>query len=143
MHVTAVDEMPAAAKQPATQSHKSRTRQVLQIGMSVVLVVAVVWYVKKNVAGFSDGWAPIRGVTWLEIGVLLGFAIWEPAAYLVPTVIGAPGLTSPQALVQTEPTPAVANTVPAGGAIAIGLTYGMYGSWGFSKSRTSLSVVVS
>jgi uncharacterized protein (TIRG00374 family) len=32
--------------------------------------------------------------------------------------------------------------VPAGGAIAVGLTYTMLSSWGFSKSRTTLFVVV-
>src|SRR5438067_9186636 len=46
-------------------------------------------------------------------------------------------------MVQTETTTAVANTVPAGGAVGVGLTYAMLGSWGFSKSRTSLSVVIS
>jgi hypothetical protein len=36
----------------------------------------------------------------------------------------------------------VSNTVPAGGAVSIGLTYGMLGSWGFSKSRITVSVLV-
>jgi uncharacterized protein (TIRG00374 family) len=35
-----------------------------------------------------------------------------------------------------------ANTVPAGGAVSIGLTYAMLGSWGFSKSRATVSVLV-
>ena len=54
-----------------------------------------------------------------------------------------PGLTYRQAMVMTESTTAVANTVPGGGAIALGLTYAMLGSWGFSKSRSTLAVVVS
>jgi uncharacterized protein (TIRG00374 family) len=36
----------------------------------------------------------------------------------------------------------VANTIPAGGAIAVGLTYTMLSSWGFSKSRGTLSILV-
>jgi uncharacterized protein (TIRG00374 family) len=35
----------------------------------------------------------------------------------------------------------VANSVPAGGAIALGLTYTMLSSWGFSKSRATVSIV--
>lgn len=33
--------------------------------------------------------------------------------------------------------------MPAGGAVSLGLTYAMLGSWGFSKSRVTLSVLVS
>jgi uncharacterized protein (TIRG00374 family) len=45
-------------------------------------------------------------------------------------------------MVVTESTTAVSNTVPAGGAVSIGLTYAMLGSWGFSKSRITVSVLV-
>ena len=48
-----------------------------------------------------------------------------------------------QSIVVTETTTAVSNTVPAGGAIAVGLQYAMLSSWGFSKSRTTISVVIS
>jgi uncharacterized protein (TIRG00374 family) len=36
----------------------------------------------------------------------------------------------------------VSNALPAGGAIGVGLTYSMLSSWGFSKSRSTLSVLV-
>jgi uncharacterized protein (TIRG00374 family) len=36
----------------------------------------------------------------------------------------------------------VANTLPGGSAISMGLTYAMFNSWGFSKSRTTVSLVV-
>lgn len=122
---------------------KSIVRRVLQIAMSVVLVVAVIWYVTNNVADLSSVWGAIRAMTPIEIGVLALFAVWNLATYWIVTVLATPGLKYRQAMVQTEATTAVANTVPAGGAVAIALTYSMFGSWGFSKSRTSLSVVVS
>jgi putative heme transporter len=37
----------------------------------------------------------------------------------------------------------VANTVPGGSAIGVGMTYVMLGSWGYSRSRTSVAVLVS
>jgi putative heme transporter len=46
-------------------------------------------------------------------------------------------------MVMTQATTAVANTVPGGSAIGIGMTYGMLGSWGFSRSRTTTAVLVS
>jgi putative heme transporter len=54
-----------------------------------------------------------------------------------------PGLKLRQAAVVTESSTAVANTVPAGGAIGIAMSYAMYGSWGFSRSRASVSLLVS
>jgi uncharacterized membrane protein YbhN (UPF0104 family)/membrane-associated phospholipid phosphatase len=126
-----------------SRTAKSRRRQILRFALSAALFAAVIWYVKSNVADFSDVWAEIRAMTPIELGVLLVFAVWNLVTYWIVTVLATPGLTYPQALVQTETTTAVANTVPAGGAVGVGLTYAMFGSWGFSKSRTSLSVVVS
>ena len=42
----------------------------------------------------------------------------------------------------TESSTAVSNTVPGGGAIGIAMSYGMYSSWGFSRSRSSVSLLV-
>jgi putative heme transporter len=44
---------------------------------------------------------------------------------------------------ETQATTAVANTVPGGSAIGIGMTYSMLGSWGYSRSRTTTAVLVS
>lgn len=54
-----------------------------------------------------------------------------------------PGLTFRQATVSTESSTAVSNTVIGGAAIALGLTYAMNSSWGFSRSRTSVSLLIS
>src|ERR687891_352864 len=86
--------------------------------------------------GFSD--PDSRG----EIA-LLGIApLWNLIIYWIVVVIATPGLPLSQAAVMTQSTTAVANSVPAGGAIAVGITYTMLSSWGFSKSRSTLSVIV-
>jgi putative heme transporter len=54
-----------------------------------------------------------------------------------------PGLGFWRAMVMTQATTAVANTVPGGSAIGIGMTYSMLGSWGYSRSRTTTAVLVS
>src|SRR3712207_5846178 len=54
-----------------------------------------------------------------------------------------PGLNLRQATVSSLTTTAVSNTVVGGAAIALGLTYAMNTSWGFSRSRTSVSLLVS
>jgi uncharacterized membrane protein YbhN (UPF0104 family) len=69
--------------------------------------------------------------------------VWNLATYWIVMVATTPGLTYRQAAVATESSTAVSNTVPGGSAIGIGLNYGMYYSWGFSRSRASVSLLVS
>src|SRR5207249_2589685 len=117
--------------------------QVVWFVVSLVLVSGIFWKVLPQVADFSKVWAAIRDMTGLELIFLGLFAAWNLMTYWIVVVAATPGLTYRQAMVVTETTTAIANTVPGGGAIAVGLTYAMLGSWGFSKSRSTLSVVVS
>lgn len=118
-------------------------KRALQILVSIALLVAVFWYVLSQFADLSEVWAAIRTLTWREVVVLIAATIWNLITYWIVIVIATPGLRFMQAAVLTQSTTAVANSVPAGGAIAVGLTYTMLSSWGFSKSRSTLSVVVS
>jgi uncharacterized protein (TIRG00374 family) len=119
-----------------------RVRKVLQVAVSALLVVGIFWYVLQQFADLSEVWAAMRTLTWREIAVLAVATVWNLATYWILTVIATPGLTYPQAVVLTESTTAVSNSLPAGGALGVGLTYTMLSSWGFSKSRSTLSVLV-
>jgi uncharacterized membrane protein YbhN (UPF0104 family)/membrane-associated phospholipid phosphatase len=120
-----------------------RTRKVLQTAISVALLSFIIWFVFRQFTDFSKVLAVIRTLTWRESGVLAVAALWNLLTYWVVVVVATPGLTLAQAGVLTQSTTAVANAVPAGGAVAVGLTYTMLSSWGFSRSRSTLSVVVS
>jgi uncharacterized membrane protein YbhN (UPF0104 family) len=117
-------------------------KKLLQITVSVVLVGAILWFVFKQFANLSDVLAVIGTLTWKDAAILAAVAIWNLVTYWIVTVVATPGMTMPQAAVLTQSTTAVSNAVPAGGAVAVGLTYTMMSSWGFSKSRSTLSVVV-
>ncbi len=120
-----------------------RLRKAIQIAVSLALVVFIFWYVLRQFADLSQIWDAMRTLTPLEIGGLVVAAGWNLVTYWILNMIATPGLTFSQSMVMTESTTAVSNSVPAGGAVGVGLTYSMLGSWGFSKSRTTLSLVVS
>ena len=82
-------------------------------------------------------------MTWLELAILGLLAVWNLCTYAFVWMSVTPGLSFGRAMVMTQATTAVANTVPAGSAIGIGMTYGMLGSWGYSRSRTTTAVLVS
>jgi len=121
----------------------SNARKAARLGVSLALVVAIFWFVLPQVADFSKVWAEIRAMTMSELVILAVVAGWNLMTYWIVTVAATPGLTYRQAMVVTESSTAVANTIPGGSAIAVGLTYSMLGSWGFSKSRSTVSLVVS
>ena len=96
--------------------------------------------VHQHLRGLGDGPGHDRAAD-RDPGASL--AIWNLATYQFVMVATMPGMTLRQATVSTETTTAVSNTVVGGAAIALGLTYAMNSSWGFSRSRTSVSLLVS
>jgi uncharacterized membrane protein YbhN (UPF0104 family) len=127
----------------ATTRRGPKVRTVVSALVSIALVVGVFWWFLPQFTSISAVWASIQAMTWIEIGTLLLAAAWNLFTYLLVNVVTMPGLNLRQAAVATEASTAVSNTVPGGGAIGIGLNYAMYSSWGFSRSRTSVFLVVS
>jgi putative heme transporter len=133
-----VDQEPAAAKP------RSRTRLVVQAVVSLALVVVIFYFLLKKI-DLSQVWATITSMTWLELTLLGLLAVWNLCTYAFVwmAVTPAPQLSFGRAMVMTQSTTAVANTVPGGAAIGIGMTYAMLGSWGYSRSKSTTAVLVS
>jgi putative heme transporter len=132
---------PSSAR-PGRRWLDPRVKRALQVLVSVTLVGLIVWYVFRQFTDVSEVTAVIGDLSPAQMGVLALVAAWNLFTYWVVVVVATPGLRLPQAAVLTQSTTAVSNAVPAGGAVAVGLTYTMLSSWGFSRSRTTLFVVV-
>ena len=117
--------------------------RALRLVAAASVVVAVFWFVLPQVADLSDVWRHVTAMTPLELATLAAAALWNLVTYWIVLVQATPGLTYPQAAVLTGSTTAVSNTLPGGSAVAVGLSYGMLASWGFSRSRSTISVIVS
>jgi uncharacterized protein (TIRG00374 family) len=132
-------EQVATAHRPPTS-----TRRIVQLVLSLLLVVAIFYFLLRGI-DLRLVWAEIRALTWLEMGTLLAIAGWNLCTYAFVWMSVTPGLSFWRAMVMTQSTTAVANTVPAGvgSAIGIGMTYTMLGSWGYSRSKTTVAVLVS
>ena len=128
---------------PANRPQRPVWRRLLGPMLSVVLLAAVFFWFLPQFTSISDVWASVRSMSWVEVAVLLLAAVWNLATYQFVVVSTMPGQTFRQATVSTETTTAVSNTVLGGAAISLGLTYAMNTSWGFSRSRTTVSLLVS
>lgn len=143
----AITSSPTGPQDAASPTGRGRRlnpvlRKSLQALVSLALLAAIGWYVFQQVADLSAVWAAIQTLTWREVAALVAVTGLNLVTYWVVIVTATPGLTYPQAAVVTQSTTAVANSVPAGGAIAVGLTYTILSSWGFSKARATVSIVV-
>jgi len=114
----------------------------LKVGFSLVLVVGIFYYLLTGI-DLSLVWAEIRAMTWREDLILAVIAVWNLATYAFVWMSVTPGLGFWRAMVMTQSTTAVTNTVPGGSAIGVGMTYVMLGGWGYSRSKTSVAVLVS
>jgi uncharacterized protein (TIRG00374 family) len=114
----------------------------VQLLLSIVLVVAIFYYLFTKI-DLGEVWAEITSMTWLELTTLALVAAWNLCTYAFVWMTVTPGLGFWRAMLMTQSTTAVTNTVPGGSAIGIGMTYGMLGSWGYSRSRTTTAVLVS
>jgi uncharacterized protein (TIRG00374 family) len=116
---------------------------LLQGLVSAVLVVAIFAFALPKLADFSEVWAAITAMTPLELGTLFLVALWNLVTYWFVIVASLPGSNVWQAMKVNQASTAVANTLPGGGAIGLGVTYGMFAGYGFSRTEISLSVLVS
>jgi len=119
------------------------TKRVIQAVVSLAVVIGIFVGVMPRIANYSDVWATIRDMTGMELATLLLIGLWNLVTYWLVLVSVLPGLTYPQAAISNQASTAISNTLPAGGALGVGVTYAMYSSWGFTGADVTRSVVVS
>src|SRR3954451_12912544 len=125
------------------QHRKPLWRRLIGPVFSLVLVAAVFFWFLPQFTDLTAVWASVQAMTTTQIAILILGALWNLATYQFVMVTTTPGMTLRQATVNTETTTAVSNTLIGGAAIALGITYAMNTSWGFSRSRTSVSLLIS
>jgi putative heme transporter len=128
--------VPAAPRRPLW-------RRLIGPALSIALVVGVFAWFLPQFTSLSAVWESIRSMSAAQIAILVAAAAWNLATYQFVMTATMPGMNLRQAFVSNETTTAVSNTLVGGAAISIGLTYAMNSSWGFSRSRTSVMLLVS
>lgn len=118
-------------------------KRTLRVGASIVLVVAIFFFALPKIADFSEVWMEIGTMTWMEVAVLVAATFLSIFTYWFVMMSSLPGSNIWQTMKVNQASTAVANILPGGGAVGVGVTYGMYGGYGFTRSQISLSVLVS
>jgi putative heme transporter len=120
-----------------------RGRKVIRGAVSAALVVAAFGFALPRFASYHSVWASLQAMTWpyaLLIGVAAAASL---ASYWFGICAVLPSLRLREAAVVNLSSNAVANTLPAGGALGMGVSWAMLSSWGVGTEEYVLYTLLS
>ena len=126
---------------PAARSR--RGRKVLRLAMTAALVAATFGFALPRLASYRSVWATIQALSWEHALLLAVAAAVSMLTGWIAICAVLPAVRLRQAAVVNLGSSAVANTLPAGGALAMGVSWAMLSSWGISAADYALYTLVS
>ena len=120
-----------------------RGRAILRTAVPAALVAAAFGLALPRVASYRAVWASIDAMTW-PYALLVGTAAAASmVTYWIAIRAVLPWIRLRQAAAVSLGSNAVASTLPAGGAVAVGVSWAMLSSWGLSTANYVLCTLVS
>jgi uncharacterized membrane protein YbhN (UPF0104 family) len=135
-------EVTSAEGVSAEPKRRSPVRKIVSGLISLAIVGGIFIFAIPKVADYGEVRMAFGSLTWLEVGSLVAVTVFNLFTYWWANMAALPGLRVGHAAVLTQTTTSVANTLPGGGAIAVGLTYTILKSWGFTGTDVALYVGV-
>jgi putative heme transporter len=131
-------------REPGTAiAQPHRARKVLRIVVSVALVAAVFGFALPRFASYRSVWASLDGMAWPQVLLVGATAAASMASYWFLICAVLPSVRLREAAAVNLSSNAVANTLPAGGALGMGVSWAMLSSWGVSTADYVLYTLVS
>jgi putative heme transporter len=120
-----------------------RGRRIASVAASVVLVAAIFGFALPHVASYRSVWTSLQAMTWphLVLVVMAGGASLAAGWLTICSVL--PSIRLREAAAVNLGSTAVANTLPAGGALAMAVSWTMLSSWGVEAAEYVLYTLVS
>ena len=110
--------------------------------MSAALIAAVFGIAIPHIASYRSVWASIHAMNWPYSLLIATTAAASMASYWITIRAVLPWIRLRQAAAVNLGSNAVANTLPAGGALAMGVSWAMLSSWGLSIADYVLYTLV-
>src|SRR5580658_3328395 len=143
--MTAVAGPPAAAVAVVDPGRARRRsgREIFRTAASVALAAAIFGFAVPHFASYRSAWASMHAMTWTEALLVVAAAVTSMAATWIMICAVLPSIRQREAAVVNLGSNAVANTLPAGGALAMGVSWAMLSSWGVGPAEYVLYTLVS
>jgi putative heme transporter len=141
--MTAVAGPPAVAVAEPARSRRRSGREIFRTAASVALAAAIFVFAVPHFASYRSAWASMHAMTWPQALLVVAAAIASMAATWIMICSVLPSIRLREAAVVNLGSNAVANTLPAGGALAMGVSWAMLSSWGVGTAEYVLYTLVS
>jgi putative heme transporter len=134
----------AIRQQPVTAIPRLRRgRKILRAAIPAALVAVAFGFALPHVASYHSVWASMVAMTWPQALLVAGVAAASMVSYWIMICSVLPALRLREAAAVNLSSTAVASTLPAGGALALGVSWAMMSSWGISTADYVLYTLVS
>jgi len=110
--------------------------------VTVAVLVVVFAGIFPKVADYSQAWSSIQRMPSAYVVALVVATVVNLAVYVWPLQAALPGLRYGPGFVVRQTSFAISNAVPAGGAIGLGLQYGMLNSYGFGAGAAASAIAI-
>jgi len=141
--MTAVAGPPAAAVTDPGRPRRRPGREIFRTAGSVALAAAIFGFAVPHFASYRSAWASMHAMTWAQTLLIAAVAIVSMISTWIMICAVLPSIRLREAAVVNLGSNAVANTLPAGGALAMGVSWAMLSSWGVSTAEYVLYTLVS
>jgi uncharacterized membrane protein YbhN (UPF0104 family) len=136
-------EAPEVPQPPVARSWPRRGRRILRTVAPAVLIVATFGFALPHLASYRSVWATIQTMTLSQALVLAAATAGSLITCWLAICAVLPAIRLRQAAAVNLSSTAVANTLPAGGALAMGVSWAMLSGWGVSAADYALYTLVS
>src|SRR5580765_4977967 len=123
-------------------TRRKRIVRIVQGLISVVVVVAMFGLVIPQIAPYRGVWKIVTSMSPQQFLALGAATLFNLFTYWWQMMAAMPGLTTAKAAVNNQTTTSIANILPGGGAIAVGVAVAMFRSWGFTASAITLEITL-
>jgi putative heme transporter len=141
--MTAVVGPPAAAVTDPGRPRRRSGREIFRTAGSVALAAAIFGFAVPHFASYRSAWASMHAMTWAQALLIAAVALASMISTWIMICSVLPSIRLREAAVVNLGSNAVANTLPAGGALAMGVSWAMLSSWGVSTAEYVLYTLVS
>jgi uncharacterized membrane protein YbhN (UPF0104 family) len=132
----------SAAQQSATARPRP-ARTILRGAASAAIIAAIFGFALPRFASYRSVGASMAAMAWPQVLLVAAAAAASMASAWVMICSVLPSIRLREAAVVNLGSNAVANTLPAGGALAMGVSWAMLSSWGISTAEYVLYTLVS
>ncbi len=141
--MTAVAGPPADAITGQGRPRSRSGREIFRTAVSAAVIAAIFGFAVPHFASYRSVWASMGAMTWPQVLLVAGAAAASMVSTWIMICSVLPSIRLREAAVVNLGSNAVANTLPAGGALAMGVSWAMLSSWGVSTAEYVLYTLVS